>query len=224
MANEDAIIMVYLRNAFYKRKYHLVLGVYVLSLFVIFFLISMLIYLLKHPTRPLYFPADDVARLIRDVPVQQANMSNDEVVAWVTNAVEAAYSYDFMNYRQQLQQAQKYFIDYGWHNYMKGLTASNNLLALTQKKMVAIAKVVQTPKLLNQGPLGNEGALAWKFEMPVLVTYLQPPYDTKSQFQNPLVVTVIVQRQKILQSYKGLGIVQMVGKLVVSSAPQELTI
>lgn len=221
--NDDAIVMVYVRNAFYKRKYHLVLGVLFLNIVVISILIGMLIFLLQHPSRPLFFAADEIARLIQDVPVQQPNMSNDEVAAWVQKAIEATYSYDFMNYRSQLQDAQKYFTDYGWRNYMKGLTASNNLLALTQRKMVAIAKVVAPPKLVTQGPLGNLGALAWKFEMPVLVTYLSPPYDDKSKFENPLQVSVIVQRQKILESYRGLGIIQMISTLVVSNAPQVLT-
>jgi intracellular multiplication protein IcmL len=104
---------------------------------------------------------------------------------------------------------------------MQSLTASNNLLALNQRRMVVVATVADKPKLLVEGLLS--GAYAWKFEMPVLVTYKLPPFDDKPQshFENALVVTVLVQRQKILQSYKGLGIVQMIDTLS-SSAPQAL--
>lgn len=213
IGNEDALAMIYSRNAFYRAKYRLILGVSAIGLLLIITLMGVLVYLVKHPPHPLYFATDDAGRFIQQIPGQQPNMTTPEVAIWVTQAVEAAYSYDFINYRLQLQNAQKYFTDYGWHQYMRGLEASNNLLALAQRKFVVIAKVVNTPKLIAEGPLGKSGTYAWKFEMPVLVTYLTPPYDDKSKFENPLIVTVVVSRQDILASYKGLGIVQMIGTL-----------
>lgn len=204
---EDALILAQLRNQFYKKKYHLALGTYILCLIAIAILISLLGYLIKNPTRPVYFLTDSVGRLIQEIPVTVPGMSIDAVTAWTVEAVEAAYSYNFMNYRAQLQDAQKYFTEYGWRNYMAGLTASNNLLALTERKMIFVAKVIDKPKLLNEGVLG--GSYAWKFQMPLLVNFLETPYD-KATFSNAYVVTVIVQRQKLLQSYKGLAIVQMI--------------
>jgi intracellular multiplication protein IcmL len=204
---EDALVLTHLRNSFYKTKYRLALGAYLLCLLVIAILICVLVFVVKHPTRPLYFLTDSVGRLIQDVPVTVPNMPTEGVTDWVVKAVESAYSYDFMNYRAQLQGAQKYFTDYGWRNYMSGLTASNNLLALMQRKMIFVAKVVDKPKLLNEGILG--GAYAWKFQLPLLVNFLEYPYD-KPAFSNAYSVTVIVQRQKLLQSDKGLAIVQMI--------------
>lgn len=204
---EDALLLAQLRNQFYKKKYHLALGIYVLCLITIAILISLLVYLVKNPTRPVYFLADSVGRLMQEIPVTVPGMSTDAVTAWTVDAVEAAYSYNFMNYRAQLQDAEKYFTEYGWRNYMTGLTASNNLLALTERKMIFIARVTDKPKLINEGVLG--GAYAWKFQMPLLVNFLETPYD-KPTFSNAYIVTVIVQRQKLLQSYKGLAIVQMI--------------
>jgi intracellular multiplication protein IcmL len=209
-ANDDALLQVQLRNKFYKTKYRLALGIYLLSLIVIAFLLSALVFLLKHPTRPLYFLTDSVSRLIQDTPIALPNMSTESVSAWTVEAVQAAYSYSFMNYRAQLQSAEKYFTDYGWHNYMKGLTVSNNLLALTQRKMIFVAKVVEKPKLIKEGILG--GAYAWKFQMPLLVNFLEAPYE-KPAFSNAYVLTVTVRREKQLESYKGLAIVQMIANI-----------
>lgn len=211
---EDALVLVALRNAFYRKKYHLFLGIYFLSILVIIVLFFMLLFLLQHPPKPFYFAADQAGRLIEEVPLQNPNMSTQEVTAWAIEAVQTAYSYDYVNYRAQLQNAQKYFADYGWRNYMKGLTASNNLVGLKDRQMIFIAKVVAPPKLIAEGLLG--GAYAWKFEMPVLVTYLMPPYDDKSQFANPLLVTVIIQRKNALESYRGIAIQQMISTLVSS--------
>lgn len=214
---EDALVWIHTRNEFYKKKYRFALGVYFLSILVIIFLIGLLVYILKHPVRPTYFVADSVGRLIQDVPVTQPNMSLDDVMAWTIEAVENAYSYDFVNYRGQLQDTQKYFTEFGWMNFLNGLRASNNVLALTERQMVFQAKVVDKPTLIIASLLG--GAYAYKFEMPLLVTYLSPPnYDDKSAFRNPYKISVIVQRQKLLQSYRGLGIVQLNAEAVAGGS------
>jgi len=215
MDTKDALVLVLTRNAFYKRLYYLILSVFLLSLLVIGILIGMLTFLIRHPIQPLYFVADHIGRLMPTVPVSEPNMTTAEVVAWTIEAIQSAYSYNYVNYRAQLQNAQKYFTNYGWQEYMKALTASNNLNGVAQRKMVVLATVIDQPKLDIAGILG--GAYAWRFEMPMLVTYLLPPYDGSNQFSNPLQVSVIVQRRPALQSYKGLGIVQIIGSM--ASAP-----
>jgi hypothetical protein len=215
----DASVMVQLRNQFYKQKYHYAISIFLLCFILIGILISMLVYVVKHPPEPLYFATDEAGRFLLDIPLTQPNMTTDEVRDWVVQAVEAAYSYDYKNYHTQLQNAQRYFVDFGWRSYMQGLKASNNLLALTTRKQVVIAKVLPTPKLIAEGPLGKAKTYAWKFEMQVLVTYLVPPaYDDKTRIQNPLIVTVLVERQTLLSSYKGLGIVQLIGSLAQTGA------
>jgi intracellular multiplication protein IcmL len=219
---DDALAMIYVRNDFYKRKYYLLLSVYLISLLVIVVLSGMLTYLVKHPPHPLYFATDDAGRFLQDVPRDQPNMSLAEVSAWTVEAVEKAFSYDFMNYRSQLQDAQKYFSDYGWHGYMQTLDQSNNLLALTQRNLIVIANVVDSPQLEVEGILGSHGGYAWRFNMPMLITYWRPPYTDKSKFQNPVRVSVVVQRQDILSSYKGLGIVQVIGTLVLPASSLDI--
>jgi intracellular multiplication protein IcmL len=209
---EDALILVHLRNQFYRKKFYLALSIFLLCIIIIGFLIGVIAYLVKHPTHPLYFVTDSVSRLLQDPPRTEPMMSTDDAAKWAIEAVETAYSYDFVNYREQLQSAQRFFSDYGWQEYMRSLSASNNLIALSQRKMVFIAKVVDKPKLIVEGILG--GAYAWKFQMPLLVTYLTPPYGDKDSFRNPILVTVVVQRQSLLTSYKGLSIIQMIGNLV----------
>jgi hypothetical protein len=220
----DALVMIHARNAFYRQKYHVALGIFFLGVVVIAVLIGMLVYVIKHPPQPLYFATDDAGRFVMDVTLQQPNMSTGDVASWVVDAVQAAYSYDFLNYHTQLQGAQKYFTDYGWREYMKGLQASNNLLALTNRKQVVTARVIGAPQLIIEGGLGKEQIYAWKFQLRLLVTYLVPPnYDEKNRFQNSLIVTAIVERQSILSSYKGLGIVQMIAQFAQAAPNQVLS-
>lgn len=220
---DDPVMLVHIRNEFYRKKYQFTMGVYALSLVVIIILISLLTYIIKHPVQPLYFVADDLGRLIKEVPITQPNMSTEEVMAWTVEAVENTYSYDYVNYRAQLQDAQKYFTEFGWRNYLNGLTASNNLLALTQRQMVFVGKVIGKPKLIIESLLG--GAYAYKFEMQLLVTYLLPPdFSEAKAFRNPYKVTVIVQRQDLLKSYRGLAIVQLLVQSATQAEPGMLAV
>jgi len=196
------------RNAFYRQRFHLLAGLCVLSALMNLVLGGLLHWIVHHPRNPVYFPADSAGRLIQEVPLDQPVLSAQNVANWVIHAVESTLSFDFVNYHSQLQNAEVYFSDPGWVAYMKGLSQSNNLLAFTQRKLVGIAKVTGVPGLLKVGQL-PDGRLAWKFEMPVLMEYRMPPFDEKSVFYNPLVVTVVVRREDILEGNNGLGIVQM---------------
>lgn len=206
---DDAVTLVCMRNEFYRKKYYLALSVYLVSLVVVGVLIGMLVYLIKHPPEPFYFAADDVGRLIQEVPLSQPNMPVDDVTAWTIEAVQAANSYDFVNYRAELQEAQKYFTNNGWSRFIQGLNRSKNLDGVIKRKLIGVAKVIGSPTLVEMGLLSN-GIYAYKYVMYVLVTYMRPPYDNNTNFQNPLQVTVVVGRQSVLLSYKGLGITQMI--------------
>lgn len=220
---KDALVLIVERNAFYKRMHMLALVVLLLCLLVIGMLVSSVVYLTRNPTHPLYFATDAVSRLLNIVPVSVPNMSQNDVIAWAEEAVERSYAVDFVNYRQQLQTVSRYFTTYGWYQFMKGLTASNNLTAIQQRRMIVLAQMVGQPKIVTEGILA--GAYAWKFELPVLVTYWLPPYNDTSKILNPLVVSVIIQRQPILQSYQGLGVIQMIGTLAPTqnSAPPQIS-
>lgn len=221
MNTQDSLTLIFMRNAFYKKLCYLTLATLVLCIVVIGILISILFFLVKNPIKPLYFATDSVGRLIQDPSLDQSNMSTEEITAWAIEAVQAAYTYNYVNYRFQLQNTQKYFTTYGWQNYMQALTASNNLLAVTDRSMLVLARVVGQPTILAQGILA--GAYAWKIKLPILITNWLPPYDERSKFANALTVTMIIQRQPILESYKGVGIIQIVGEVVSSSQPTEIS-
>lgn len=223
MAVQDALTLIFTRNVFYRRLYHLALATFALFIIIIACLSGLLFYIVSNPSQPIYFATDAISRLMKFVPLDRPNMSAEDVGKWAAESVEAAYSYDYVNYRSELQNAQKYFTNYGWRNYMKALQASNNLVALTQRQMIVRAKIIETPKLTKQGVLS--GRYAYRFEMPVLVTYLLPPYDANSRFSNALNVTVLLRREPVLQSYQGLGVLQMIGTAASAGGgqvPQEI--
>jgi intracellular multiplication protein IcmL len=214
---QDALVIIMSRNLFYKQMHYLALAALGLCWLVIIALSLVLMFLMKNPTPPVYFATNHVGRLINIIPLTKPNMAPEDVVAWVTNATEATYSLDYVNFRSQLQQAEKYFTPTGWAEYMKALKSSNNLVALQESKFIIIAKVVGAPQVVNQGLLS--GRYAWQFKVPVLVTFQYPPFDAKSRFANALEVTMTVRRENVLDSYAGLGIVQIIGRSPTAAQP-----
>lgn len=210
----NPLALVFLRNDFYRKKLYIVLAFCLFGLLGNVMLSIMLVFLVRNPPHPLYFVADPVSRLLPYIPTSQPTMALDDVAAWVVEAVTKAYTYSYINYRAELTKAQKYFTPFGWSSYMKGLQTSNNLLALTQRKMIQIAELGGPPELIVQGHMGS--AYAYQFKIPIIVTYWLPPYDDNSKNYNRLMVTVTVARMDLLQSYKGLGISQMNAELLSS--------
>jgi intracellular multiplication protein IcmL len=221
MDKHNALEMIFVRNTFYRRLYHLALATLIQMLIVIGLLSGMLFYLIMNPPKPIYFATDPMSRLIEVVPVDRPNMTLKEVSDWVVDAVQSTYSYNYINYRTELQNAQKYFTNYGWRNYMKALTASRNIVGLTNRQMIISASVIDTPKVIREGSLS--GSYAYRMTMPLLVTYSLPPYDSKSKFSNALQIDVLVERMPILQSYKGLGVLQMIGTVTSGLYQPSLT-
>ena len=212
MTDKNVLLAIFERNDFYRRQYFRALAAFGLSLIVLAMLGCVLVYVARNPAPPLYFATDSVGRLIKVKPISTPNMSNADVAAWTVNAVEKANSFDYVNYRSQLQSAQQYFTQYGWKQYMIALKKSKNLDAVTMSNNIFEARVIGSPKLVAEGLLGK--AYAWKYEVQMLLTVLRPPYDEKNKLIMALNTQVVVQRQSILQSNDGLGIVQMIGEVL----------
>ena len=109
MSTEDAAVDVVTRNQFYRRQYFLALGGFGLSIIILIVLSIVLMYVIRHRDEPLYFPTDNVGRLIEIAPVSKPNMTTEQLTTWTVNAVIKATSYDYVNFRRQMQDMQNYF-------------------------------------------------------------------------------------------------------------------
>jgi intracellular multiplication protein IcmL len=218
----DPLKRIFERNSFYRRQYLLVLLALILALVTMIVLIGVWWYIVNYPRNAFYFAVDNTGHLLEDIPINQPNMSEKEMLDWVVQAIEAVNSYDYISYRAQLQEARKYFNDYGWINFKDSFEASNNLIAIIQRKMISIAHVIGEPRITRKGLI--YGALAYRLQMRLLITYWSAPYDDKHKYSNSLEVNVVVQRTPILQSYEGLSIVQLIeASAALSNQPQEIS-
>lgn len=192
------------RNEYYRDGFHKLFFALLIS--VILNLISCIsvYYVYKHPPEPVYFATSVNGRIMPLVPLNEPNSSDGVILQWANIATVAAYSYNFVNYRTELQSASEFFTAEGWSTFLDALKESNNLEAVISKKLVVTAVATRSPVILQKGILS--GRYSWRIQIPILVTY-----QSASEFsQQNLVVTMLVTRVSTLNNPKGVGIAQFV--------------
>jgi len=201
---QDAATIVGLRNAFYRDSYHRVLIILLFSILINVALGSILFYQVTHPPAPKYFATSINGRITPLWPLNKPNQSDSSVLQWANQAAIAAYTYNFVNYRGELQAASQFFTPGGWTEFLQALQSANTLDLVRTKKLVVSAVATRTPVILQKGLL--LGRYTWRVQMPVLVTF-----QSASEFvQQRNVVTMLITRISTLNSPRGIGISQFI--------------
>ncbi|KTD55420.1 type IVB secretion system apparatus protein IcmL/DotI [Legionella quateirensis] len=201
---EDALTVVALRNQFYKDSQRKVILALLIAIVVNFVLGSLLIYIITHPPAPRYFATTINGRITPLFPLNEPNQSDSAVLQWANQAAIAAFTYNFVNYRDELQASSGFFTADGWDQFLNALQSSNNLDAVKAKKLIVSAVATRAPIILQKGVLN--GSFSWRVQMPILVTY-----QSASEFtQQNNVVTMLITRVSTLNSPRGIGISQFV--------------
>jgi len=201
---EDALAVVQLRNQFYKDSQRKVMLALLVAILANFLLGGLLIYIITHPPAPKYFATSINGRITPLFPLNEPNQSDSAVLQWANQAAIAAFTYNFVNYRDELQASSGFFTAEGWDQFLNALQQSNNLDAVKAKKLIVSAVATRAPIILQKGVLN--GSYSWRVQMPILVTY-----QSASEFtQQNNVVTMLITRVSTLNSPRGIGIAQFV--------------
>ena len=201
---KPAIALVEQRNVFYKDSYRRVMIVLLLSILLNVILAGLLAYMLSNPPMPKYFATTINGRITPLVPLDMPNQSDSAILQWSAQAATAAYSYNFLNYRKELQVASEFFTPLGWRDFLQALEESNNLDAVRSKKLIVSAVATRAPVVLQKGVLN--GRYSWRVQMVLLVTYQSASEFTQEQY----VVTMLITRVSTLNTPRGIGIAQFV--------------
>ncbi len=133
-------------------------------------------------------------------------LTQSAILTWAGKAATDAFTFDFVNFRQQLQNAAQAFTPDGWRSFLKALEDSRNLEAVRQKKLIVNAALQGAPVMLTEGVVN--GVYSWRIEMPIVVAYRSA---NEVQRQN-LLVNMTVSRVPTLEFPEGVGITQFVAR------------
>lgn len=201
---QEASTVVKLRRQFYKDSKQRVQLVLLLSVIVNLALMLTLVYMVTHPPKPQYFATSINGRITPLFPLDQPNQSLSSVLQWANQAAIAAYTYDWVHYREELMAASEFFTPEGWRNFLNELDRSNNLDRVTASKMVVSAVATKTPTLLTKGVIN--GVFSWRVQMQILVTYESASRYSQEKYD----VIMQIVRVSTLNTPTGIGISQFI--------------
>jgi intracellular multiplication protein IcmL len=176
--------------------------IYLISLLFNILAIYSVFYVYTNPPEADYYSTSVNGNSSPLIPLTQPNTSDSVVTQWANLASIAAFTYDFVNYESQLEEASDYFTRDGWESYLQSLEESNNLNTVISKKLVVSAVALSTPLILKKGFIN--GIYSWRIQLPILVTY-QSASDVT---QMKLIINLLMTRISTRENYKGVGIEQ----------------
>jgi intracellular multiplication protein IcmL len=208
---DDAVELVRLRNNFYRDNYRRVVGALMILLVIVVTLVGVVFYQIVNRPEPKYFATTVDGRIMPLFSLSEAMLSPGELLQWTHRAAITAYTYNFVNYRDAMQQLQNQFTPDGWVYYENALKTARTLEMVIAKKLVVSAVATGTPVILDQAMVS--GRYSWKVQIPLLVTYQSP----NEQTQQAMIVTIIVSRVPTVDMPKGIAIVSFISSTGASS-------
>lgn len=176
-------------------------GVFVFSALV---LLALSLYLFFQKPAPVRFLTGEGFRVVAGAPLKDSWLSSAELVQWVSDALPAMFTLDFVNYTGQVSLASQYFTPEGYKKYLQVLQVFAGEKMVGEGRIFVTAHAAGAPIVLNQGLL--QGDYGWWMQMPLNLSYS----SVEKGADVPLVVQVLVIRVSTLDDLKGIRIENIV--------------
>lgn len=190
-------------NNFYRQYYHYVIIGVMVIVFIMLTAVCVILYQIFHRPLPVFYAVQADGQRMLLTANENPNLLPDTVLRWASKAATTAYTFDFVNYRQQINAARPFFTNAGWRDYQNSV--QDLLSTIVQNKLFVNGVVSGTPVISNQGPLPDKG-YSWRIQIPFLVTYQSANTTSKRSF---IVVLTLVQVPTNVNP-QGIGVDQFV--------------
>jgi intracellular multiplication protein IcmL len=155
-----------------------------------------------HPDRQ-YFAADN-GRIFPMIPMSQPYRKPSDVIQFAKDNVTRAFTMDFLNWRQQLEDVRPGYTRAGFKSFLDALKQSGVLDTVKEKRM-NMSVSAGTGVLTKEGT--ENGTYQWIVELPIEVRL--EGQTTRLPAQRFL-TTVRIERITTLDSIEGIGVGQLV--------------
>lgn len=139
-------------------------------------------------------------------PLDRPNVSTKALLSWVTLAATSTFTFDFVNYQDQLNKVKDYFTAAGYEEFQTALQEAETITKIDEEKLVLSAVAVGPAIILDEGQ--QRGRYTWQVQVPLLVRY-QSASVNETRIQ---IVTVLVTQVSTSDAPKGIGIAQYVAR------------
>jgi intracellular multiplication protein IcmL len=138
--------------------------------------------------------------------LERPNVSTKALLSWVTLAATATFSFDFVNYHDQLEALKDYFTIDGFNNFLASLQTNNTLSTIEDKKLIVTAVPIGPAIVLLEEELGDKHN--YRIQVPLLIRYQSASVNETQQ----QVIETLVTQVSTSDAPKGIGIQQYVAR------------
>lgn len=180
-----------------KRRW--LIGVLLLQVIVIALCVLYSVYDWSTRPKPIVFARNDIGQLVQPEPLNEKAIETAALLNWVTEAVVAAYSFNFVNIQEHPFRLNPYFDENGYKRVIKILTRDRHMSRVIKDKLIVSAVAAAAPEVLKEGVYKNE-YYVWIIKLPLEVSYS----NKVTLRRQSLDVQVIVKR--VLQTDNPIGV------------------
>lgn len=203
----EPLMTVVVRNRFYRDGFRNLVRIAIVEAVVIVLLIvSFVSYMTVSKPQDRYFATTADGRIMKLVPLDEANMSTSSLMSWVAQATTEVMTFGFHDYQTRLQKSARHFTRHGWEGFTNALQKSKIIDAVIASSQVVTAKPKSAPILVQEGVFG--GKYRWVVDLPLQVSYKSA---TASRVDN-LMVRLVIDRVTSLENPYGVGIDQWIAQ------------
>lgn len=196
--------------AFYARHFKWLVTANLILAFAVVGMFSWHIFTERRAVQREYFGVDfKTGRMVRMVPLGEPFLSKQSMLTRVQECIQAANTYDFVNFQRSFQGVSSCFTDDGWNAFATELTRVGTLDQVKRLRLVAEAVATGVPVVT--GEVIRRGILTWTVQMPLRISFQGGEGGRGLATQN-LLVTVTVQRVPEYENQYGIGIVSYVAE------------
>jgi len=206
MASDELLQPLSLRDDFYREGYYKAITVGGILIIAIAMLVSVSLYLYLSKPAPVFFKTGDDFRILPAVPVNKPYISQPDLIQWVSDVLPSILTFDFINYKTQLNSVIPFFTVNGWKNYSELLKQYIDYNTLVSQKLFVNAEPAGAPFIVNQGPLQPARTIwAWLIRMPINLR----TGSVVTGRTDPLVIEALIVRVPTLNNLSGIAIEQL---------------
>lgn len=134
---------------------------------------------LRVHTPPQFVQLTQDGRIMPVAPLSVRSVSDGEILKFASDSVKWINTYDYLSWRDQLQEVADRFSPNGWNNYLSQLVRSDNMNSVRSQHMVVSAVFKGSPVIKKQGVVQSVGAYVWLVDVPALIRYSPPPQNNQ---------------------------------------------
>jgi intracellular multiplication protein IcmL len=190
-------------NSFYRDKYHYFFYALMGALALLLLAVGLVLYLVATRPLPVFVARQADGKTMKLISFTEPNLLPETIIRFASKAAVTTYTFNYVNYEEQLALARPYFTEAGWADFKASISG---LAGSIVKNQLFVSGVVSAPPVIsNQGPLPGKGYV-WRVQIPFLLTYQSSTTSVKRKY----FVIVTIVRVPTSVNPQGIGIDQFV--------------